>query len=72
MWLRLLGIGLVVLGLLLLGPISTRGPVFGPDLRARRGEQEPWTYRVWFVRLVGALCVVGGIIYMVHPPHRFG
>ena len=72
MWLRLFGVGLVVLGALLIGPISTRGPIFGPSLYAKRSGQEPWTYRVWFVRLIGALCVLGGIVYVVHPPDRFG
>jgi hypothetical protein len=45
MWLRLLGIGLIVLGALLLGPIATLEPIAGSGLHVRRSAQEPWTNR---------------------------
>jgi hypothetical protein len=67
--LRLLGVGLVVLGVALMGPLSTRGPAF----RLRRVEtQLPLeaflTFRKWLARLIGLALVIGGVIYIVHPP----
>jgi hypothetical protein len=65
---RLFGFALVLLGLALLGPLSTRGPAF----RLRRldaiGVESFLAFRKWFVRLIGILVVVGGVIYIVHPP----
>ena len=72
MWLRLFGVGIVLLGLLFLGPVSTHGPIFGRGLFGGRSEEEQWTYRVWFVRLIGALLVLGGLIYITHPPDHLG
>jgi hypothetical protein len=71
MWLRVFGVGLLLLGGLLIGPVSTRGPIFG-GLRSKRSDVERWTYRVWFVRLIGALCLLGGLIYVLNPPAHFG
>lgn len=71
--LRLLGVGLVLLGVLFIGPISTHGPMF--RLRRLKGPVsfgvEPLLWvRVWFVRLMGVIMIVGGLIYVVHPPAR--
>jgi hypothetical protein len=71
--LRLLGLGLVLLGIAFVAPFSTRGPAF----RLRRaggplsgGIEGFLTLRKWFARLIGLILIVGGVIYMVHPPHR--
>jgi len=56
---------------LIVAPASTHGPVFEPGC-GRNALVEPWTVRVWFVRLIGAVCIVGGPIYISHPPNRFG
>jgi uncharacterized protein YjeT (DUF2065 family) len=69
--LRLFGLALIVLGVAFMGPLSTRGPAF----RLRRGLAQAslpieafLTFRKWFVRFVGLMLVVGGLIYTAHPP----
>jgi hypothetical protein len=68
--LRLLGVALVFLGIGMIGPLSTRGPTI--NLRKARPSQLGidfivW-FRIWLFRVGGVLAIVGGIIYIVHPP----
>ncbi|HWK28714.1 MAG TPA: hypothetical protein VNS09_19275 [Solirubrobacter sp.] len=64
----LLGCFLIAVGAALSGPLATRGPAF----RSRRGQprgssaaEQFLRFRTWWVRLIGVLCLIGGVIDVV-------
>jgi hypothetical protein len=75
--LRFLGVLLLVVGALLVGPLATRAG--GGERRRERTTDGPsglprgmvegyLGFRKWWYRLIGVLVLIGGVIYIVHPP----
>jgi hypothetical protein len=75
--LRVLGVLLLVVGALLIGPLATRAGggqrreehTADGSLGLRRRVVDAYLgFRKWWYRLVGVLVLIGGVIYIVHPP----
>lgn len=73
--LRLLGVGLLLLGVLMVGPMADRAG--GSYERGVRNAERAWLdrslrgyfeFRRRWYQFVGLILIVGGVIYIIHPP----